>query len=75
MAIYRLLLEGTFSPEDIRTLTHAYEGALRVLHLDRSDSVTNIVAQKIIEVARRGETSPSRICQIAVKELGINSDD
>jgi hypothetical protein len=75
MAIYRLLLDGAFSPEEIRYLTHAYEGALRILHLDRSDPATNVLAQKIIEVAGGGETSPSRICEMAVKELGIKSND
>jgi hypothetical protein len=75
MAIYRLLLDGTFSREEIRYLTHAYEGALRILQLNRFDPTTNVVAKKVIEIARRGETSPSRICEIAIDELGIKVTD
>jgi hypothetical protein len=33
MAIYRLLREATFSPEDINRMTAAYEAALRLLRL------------------------------------------
>ena len=75
MAIYRLLLDGAFSPKEIRCLTHAYEGALRVLNRNRSDPVTNIIAKKLVEVASRGETSPSLICDIALRELGIKTND
>ena len=46
--------------------------ALQLLRLvDRTDPVTEIVAKKIIEVARSGETDPPRICARALKELGI----
>jgi hypothetical protein len=72
MAIYRLLQEATFSPDDINRLTAAYEAALRLLRLtDRTDPVTEIVAKKIIEVTRNGERDPSHICARALKELGI----
>jgi len=72
MAIYRLLQEAAFSPEDISRMTAAYEAALRLLRLtDRTDPVTEIVAKKIIEVTRNGEHDPPRICARALKELGI----
>jgi hypothetical protein len=72
MAIYRLLQEAAFSPEDIGRMTAAYEAALRLLRLtDRTDPVTEIVAKKIIEVTRSGEHDPPRICARALKELGI----
>jgi hypothetical protein len=76
MAIYRLLEEAAFSPEDISQMTAAYEAALRLLRLtDRTDPVTEIVAKKIIEVTRNGEHDPPRICARALKELGIPLSD
>jgi hypothetical protein len=58
MATYRLLLDGTFLAKEILCLTHAYEDALRVRNMNRSDRVTKLIAKKITEVASRGETSP-----------------
>jgi hypothetical protein len=76
MAIYRLMQEAAFSPEDISRMTAAYEAALRLLRLtDRTDPVTEIVAKKIIEVTRNGEHDPPRICARALKELGIPLND
>jgi hypothetical protein len=76
MAIYRLLQGTAFSPEDVSRMTAAYEAALRLLQLtDRTDPVTEIVAKKIIEVARNGERDPPHICARALKELGIPLSD
>jgi hypothetical protein len=73
MAMYRLLLDGAFSPEEIRCLTFAYEGALRILGLDLTDPAARDIAQKIIDVAGRGETSPARLCEVALEELNKKS--
>ena len=55
MAIYRLLQNSAFAPEDIAPLVAAYEDCLRTLKLsDRSDPITEIVAKKIIELAQTG---------------------
>jgi hypothetical protein len=55
MAIYRLLNNRAFGPDEIKVLSTAYEEALRTLRLDRSDPATEIIAKKIIESAQRGE--------------------
>ena len=73
MAIRRLAQEASFSPEDIARMVSAYEAALQLLRLtDRNDPVTVMVAKKIIEVTRSGESDPPRICVRALKELGID---
>lgn len=55
MAIYRLLQNSAFAPEDITPLVAAYEDCLRTLKLsDLSDPITEIVAKKIIELAQTG---------------------
>ena len=72
MPIQRLLQEASFSPEEMRWLSSAYEAALQLLHLkDRTDPVCELVAAKVIQVYRTGERDPPRICARAIKELGI----
>ena len=72
MAIYRLLENAHLNPEQITALTAAYEHCLQEMGLvDRNDPVTEIIAQKILEVAQRGEINPHRLCDQAMTELGI----
>jgi hypothetical protein len=70
MAIYRLLQNSAFGPEEIQRMTTAYEEALRVLGLtDRADPMTEILAKKIIEIAQTGERDPVRIRAQAVAAI------
>jgi hypothetical protein len=49
----------------------AYEKALRALGLkDRSDPITQLVAEKIIAVGRLGIEDPAEISRVTLKELG-----
>ena len=68
MAIYRLLKNLAFGPDDIKVLTAAYEEALRALGLkDRADPATEMIAKKIIELAQRGERDPVRLRERAIR--------
>jgi hypothetical protein len=70
MAIYRLLKNCAFGPEEIKVLTTAYEDTLRTLRLaDRADPAAEIIAKKIIEFARRGERDPLRLRERAIESL------
>jgi len=70
MAIYRLLQNSAFGPDEINFMTTAYEDALRALGLtDRADPMTEILARKIIEIAQTGERDPARICAKAVAAI------
>jgi hypothetical protein len=72
MAIYRLLQNSAFAPEDIGRLVAAYEDCLRILNLaDRSDPITKLLAKKIIEIGQTGMRDPVQIGQLALKEMGI----
>jgi hypothetical protein len=69
MAIYRLLQNSAFVPEDIGRLVAAYENCLRILNLsDRSE----LIAKKVIEVAQTGMRDPARIGQLALEEIGMS---
>ena len=71
MAIYRIFKTMAFEPEEIATMSAAYEETLRVLQLlDREDPITELVARKTIEVAGTGERDPARISEQALAELG-----
>jgi hypothetical protein len=70
MAIYPLLKDSAFGPEEIKVLTTAYEDTLRTLRLaDRADPATEIIAKKIIEFAQRGERDPLRLRERAIESL------
>ncbi len=72
VAIYRLLQEAAFGPDEIVQMTAAYEAALKLLRIsDRADPITELIAQKIILVVRNGEHDPERICARTLEELGI----
>jgi hypothetical protein len=70
VAIYRLLQKSAFEPQDIERMTAAYELALVELTLaDRSDPLTETVAQYIFEAAQSGENDPKNICALALGRL------
>ena len=70
MAIYRILQKSTFGPEEVARMEQAYELALVKLHiLDRSDPITEVIAGHVVAVARTGEESALRICDLALEAL------
>ena len=76
MAIYRLLQNSAFAPEDISRLVAAYEDCLRILNVpDRPDPVTERLAKKIIEIGQTGMRDPVQIGRLALKELGISNPE
>jgi hypothetical protein len=71
MAIYRLLQQTAFTPEDITLLVTAYEDCLRVLNLaDQPDSKAEAVARAVIEIAQTGVRDPAQIQERVVAQLG-----
>ena len=70
MAIYRLIANGTFGPEEIEAMTAAYEAALVDLRLaDRDDPITEIVATAIVSITSMGERDPRTIKDRALNTL------
>jgi hypothetical protein len=59
MPIRDLLSSGTFSPDEVATITAAYEESLRALGLvDRADPAATMVAKRLLEIAAGGERDP-----------------
>jgi hypothetical protein len=72
VAIYRLLQNRAFEPEDIERLTVAYEAALRMLRLaNRGDPITELVAERIIEIAQTGVRDPAKLCAAALRDFDV----
>ena len=72
MPINRLLLGGKLEPDEIERLDRAYSFTLKSLSLvDRDDPVCEIVARKVIEIARAGAHDPKEIARLTAKQLGV----
>ena len=70
MPITRLLQDTAFGPDEIAVLVAAYEDALRALSLvNRSDLATEMVAKRIIELAKQGERDPVRLRERAMEAV------
>lgn len=70
MAIARLLHEAAFPPDRVRAIAQAYENTCkRLVIADREDPLANVVAKKIIKVAKGGARDPEPIMRQVIKEL------
>lgn len=70
MAIYRILQNAPFGPEEVSQLAVAYEETLEALGLtDRNDPIVELVAKKLIEIYQRGIHDPLQLSKATVKEL------
>ena len=62
MPIIPLLQGRAFGPEEIKIMSTAFHGALNALGLmDRADPLNELIAEKIIEIAKTGERNPGRL--------------
>ena len=59
MAIYRLIANGSFGPDEINVMTVAYEdGLTEIAVASRDDPITELIAKAIVNVAATGERDP-----------------
>ena len=67
----QLFEQAAFGPDDIKVLTDAYDRARRSLH-DKGQPaiVQEIIAKRIIALAKDGERDPDRLCAGALTALG-----
>jgi len=72
MPIRRLLAASKLATDEIDILTRAFDEALRSLSLvDRNDPLTEMIAQKVIEIGATTIRDPAAIAKMVVKKLGI----
>ena len=69
---HRPILDGniSFDPEATRVMGVAFEMARVALRLaDRGDLADEIIAKRIIELAKAGERNPDVLCEGVLKEF------
>jgi hypothetical protein len=73
MTILPLLRDCAFEPDDIKAMSTALDDVCNTLHLsDRANGAREVIAERIIELARRGERSPTRLRDRVLKETGLD---
>jgi hypothetical protein len=76
MAIYKLIANGSFGPQEIEAMSAAYESALIDLGItNRDDLVTELIAKSIVNVIATGERNPELIKERAINALGLRKSD
>ena len=71
MPINQLIKEGKLDRETGAVLNCAYEQVLRELGLvNREDALTNVVAEKVVEIGATAASDPKEIAKTAMKRLG-----
>jgi hypothetical protein len=72
MAIYRLIANGSFGPDEIKVMTAAFEDALIDLRVaNRDDPITELIAKAIVNVTATGERDPILVKERAINALGV----
>jgi hypothetical protein len=60
--------DGAFGPEDIKAMTVALDDVCETLNLDDDARAKEVVAIRIIELARRGERSSTKLRDHLLRE-------
>ena len=70
MPLTPYLKGAVFEPKAIEAMNAAFEAVFKSLQLlNRDDTITQIVARTIIDIARMGEHDPQRMHDLALLEL------
>jgi hypothetical protein len=72
----RFFQDGAFDSDTTGAMGEAFERACKALHdLGQPDIVKEIIARRIIVVAKAGERDPARLCEGALAALGVELRD
>jgi len=72
LAIYRLIANGSFGPDEIEVMKAAYEAALLDVGVEtRDDPITELIAKSIVNVVATGERDPKAVTERALNALGV----
>jgi hypothetical protein len=76
MAIIQPFLKhGAFEPHDITAMSMALDDVCKALSVTHSAKVAReVIAERIINLARRGERSPTRLRDRVLQEFGYSHE-
>jgi hypothetical protein len=60
--------ESVFEPSDLKAMSMALEDVCKALKLDGNAKAREVVAVRLIELARRGERNPTRLRDRLLRE-------
>jgi hypothetical protein len=61
---------GVFDPETINAMSSAYDEVCQILKVNGNVREREVVATRIIELARRGERDPAQLRDRVLREAG-----
>jgi hypothetical protein len=64
---------AVFYPDDINAMSMALDDVSKILKLDGNAKAKEIVVLRIIELARRGERSPTKLRDVLLQEANGGS--
>jgi hypothetical protein len=72
VAIYKLIANGSFGPDEIEVMKAAYEAALIDVGVtDQDDPITELIAKSIVNVTATGERNPKEVMELALNEAFV----
>lgn len=64
--------DASFDPEITQIMGRAFECACKALHdVGQPAMVKDVIAKRIIDIAKTGERDPNRLCERALQALGL----
>jgi hypothetical protein len=68
MSPFRIIGDANFDPETVEVMTLAFDQTRDRLGLaDENDLLAEILAKRIVEIAKYGERDAKRICELALE--------
>ena len=68
--IIPFLQDDAFGPDALRAMSTVLEEVCRMLKVDHDQGAREVMAVRIIELARRGERDPERLSDQVLREAG-----
>jgi hypothetical protein len=73
VAIYKLIANGSFGPDEIEVMKAAYEAALIEVGITERDdpTITELIAKSIVNLTATGERNPKEVMERALNEAFV----
>jgi hypothetical protein len=71
MSISPFLADGVFDPRDVKAMSMALDDVCKTLKLVNGDPAREVIAERIIALARDGEHSPRILRDKVLREAGL----